>query len=356
MQIIHAADLHLGSKIDARLPKHLAEMRRLEVRSAFQNMLTYANQHNIHIILLAGDIFDSDLPLRQDKEFFYQLIEQNQHIRFYYLRGNHDCKTSYTKTLKNLKLFNDRWQYYMEREDGEEVVLAGIEQTAENAKTLYTTLTLEAKNTNIVLLHGQTSQTQTGKDIVNLPALQNKNIDYLALGHLHTYAYKMLDSRGQYAYCGCLEGRGFDELGAKGFIQLTVENKKITHRFIQNSLRQIQEIFVDLSDCAKFVDAMTKVEQTIQLQSQNLYRLQLIGKVHFECDTLAEIIQNTYQSRCFYLEVEDKTTIKYDIEGLQTEESLRGEFVRTVLQNESLLSLSKEKILQLGLQALTEKD
>ena len=55
-------------------------------------------------------------------------------------------------------------------------------------------------------------------------ALKNKNIDYLALGHIHGYKEAPLDGRGKYCYPGCLEGRGFDECGKKGFVLLNIEN------------------------------------------------------------------------------------------------------------------------------------
>ena len=54
--------------------------------------------------------------------------------------------------------------------------------------------------------------------------LKEKNIDYLALGHIHEYSQGQIDLRGKYAYSGCLEGRGFDELGEKGFILIDVSD------------------------------------------------------------------------------------------------------------------------------------
>lgn len=357
MKILHAADIHLASKIDARLPKELADIRRAEVRKSFQNMLKYANEHNIHIILLAGDIFDSDLPLKHDKLFFYQLIEENSHITFYYLRGNHDCKTSYTKQLENLKTFSDCWQYYTiytkQTTTERDIILAGIEQTTQNASSLYSDLNLMQHTINILLLHGQESNSQYGKDIVNIAALKNKNIDYLALGHIHKYTYKALDSRGYYAYSGCLEGRGFDELGPKGFIELTVENNKITHKFIPTSQREILEIAIDLTDCNSFSNALTKIKQKIELKQENIYRLILKGAVSFATTTLAEIVKNHFSTNCFFIEVQDKTTTQQNIEAIKTENSLRGEFTRIVLQaNEHNLEF-KEKVIALGLKALS---
>ena len=62
--------------------------------------------------------------------------------------------------------------------------------------------------------------------------------DYLALGHIHYNVVEPLDSRGVYAYSGCLEGRGFDETGEKGFVLIEVENNidlKIIQEYLGHS-------------------------------------------------------------------------------------------------------------------------
>lgn len=70
-------------------------------------------------------------------------------------------------------------------------------------------------------MHGQIRDT-SGKDKINVSKLRNKNIDYLALGHIHTFTSIKIDDRGTGVYSGCLEGRGFDECEDKGFVELTI--------------------------------------------------------------------------------------------------------------------------------------
>ena len=88
-----------------------------------------------------------------------------------------------------------------------------MELTPENSGSIYHTLSLDADQCNIVVLHGQESEysARDKAEIIHLTALKNKGIDYLALGHIHSYKQERLDARGVYCYPGCLEGRGFDE-------------------------------------------------------------------------------------------------------------------------------------------------
>ena len=70
MKIIHSADIHLGSKIEAKLTKEKADIRKAEVRQAFNKMVNYAVLNDIKIILISGDLFDSARPLKKDKEYW----------------------------------------------------------------------------------------------------------------------------------------------------------------------------------------------------------------------------------------------------------------------------------------------
>ena len=72
MKIIHTADIHLGSKIN-KFPKDISNERKQEIRNSFLRMVNYANENGVSLILLSGDVFDSDKPFKKDKDFLYKL-------------------------------------------------------------------------------------------------------------------------------------------------------------------------------------------------------------------------------------------------------------------------------------------
>lgn len=131
--------------------------------------------------------------------------------------------------------------------------------TPENCTSFYSTLSLQKEDRNIVLLHGQVSDTM-GMDRIYLRRLRNKQIDYLALGHVHKHQEGKLDDRGKYAYSGCLEGRGFDEIGEHGFILLAVEDE-IKTEFIPFQERLIVEEKVDISAASDAYSAAQLVKK-----------------------------------------------------------------------------------------------
>lgn len=93
----------------------------------------------------------------------------------------------------------------------------------------YGELNPDPTRVNIVVLHGQVAEYKPKNDApeISLPKLTNKNIDYIALGHIHDFKIEKLDSRCSWCYSGCLEGRGFDECGKKGFVLLDIKNNKV---------------------------------------------------------------------------------------------------------------------------------
>ena len=75
MKLIHCADIHLSSKINAHLTLEQSKLLRDEIKLSFNKLLAYATTNNIHYILLSGDVFDSDKPFKKDKDFFYEAIK-----------------------------------------------------------------------------------------------------------------------------------------------------------------------------------------------------------------------------------------------------------------------------------------
>lgn len=347
MKILHCADIHLASKMESKFPKEKSDERKRELRAAMSRMVEYAKANGIKVIILAGDIFDSDRPLKKDKEFFYSVVRNTPEIDFLYLRGNHDTLESYTEYgLENLKTFSEEWTSY----DYGDVVITGLEITENNALSMYSSLNLEKDRNNIVVLHGQTGNTG-GLCKVQLSRLRNKNIDYLALGHIHTFSCGKIDERGQYAYSGCLEGRGFDEFGPKGFIEITAD-EKISFGFVPNCSRVFEEVTVDISDTEDLFTACKKVQGFIKCKPSDIVRVNLCGEVSFDTEGLDREIEKQLEHKYYFISVKNATCVKYDLSSVEGDVSLKGEFIRAVLGSD-YSEEDKTAIISCGLKALS---
>lgn len=349
MKIIHTADIHLGSKFTS-FPQEIRKQRQAELKATFANMVEYAKNNNVSIIMLCGDIFDSNTPSKKDKEFFYSIIKENKDIDFLYLKGNHDILASYEETYSNLKLFSNEWESYTYGD----VVISGLEIRPLNKTSYYSTLNLDPTKKNIVMLHGQIGDSLNSD--INLKKLQNKNIDYLALGHIHKVSEGKLDNRGKYVYCGCLEGRGFDETKRHGFYLLDIDKYNLKYEFVDFASRTIHEVNVDISPCLNLNEIKNKINSDISFISKDIYKINLVGELNFDVSFNTQDIKSLLEDKAFYLDVSDKTTRKIDVLKYKNDISIRGEFVRLVMSKNDLTEVEKNKIISLGLKTLDREE
>lgn len=345
MKIIHCADLHLGSKIASGLD-NISSVRRAEVRVSLSNLVEYAIANEIKIILLSGDVFDSDNPLKKDKDYFYSIVRENKDIDFIYLKGNHDINTINDDNLSNLKTFNNSWMSYRFGK----VVISGIELNKNNITSFYSTLNLHYNDFNIVMLHGDINKE------IDLTKLKNKDIDYLALGHIHSFYKNSLDDRGIYAYPGCLIGRGFDEDGEKGFIVIDINDNNFNFKFIPNTIRIIENINVDISNLDSISLINNKIRDVLNNKNKNnIYRIILKGDIPYNLE-INEMDIKANLADYYFICIKDVTKRKIDEKKYLNEVSLRGEFIRTVLNDSAINEDDKKEIIALGLRMLEGRE
>ncbi len=79
---------------------------------------------------------------------------------------------------------------------------------------------------------------------IDLKKLQNKNVNYFALSHIHKREVGEV-GESKYSYPGCVLGRGFDEVGEKGFLVLDTETNTTTFHQLSDILFEHIDIQVN---------------------------------------------------------------------------------------------------------------
>ena len=346
MKIIHCADLHLDSKLETNLDRAKANSRRRELVLSFEKMVDYALKNSVKAVIVAGDMFDHNKITKSTVQTIASIISKAPEIDFLILAGNHDNNNPFElleSLPKNLFLFSDRWTAY----NYEGVTISGIALTEVNANVVYSSLSLEPENYNIAVMHGDISCE------INLPMLRGKNIDYLALGHIHEHSEGSLDARGVYAYSGCLESRGFDESGIKGFYLIDTDKK--SHTFVSGlSVRNMLEIKTDITGLEQYAEICDAVEKELEKSGackDDMVKIILTGSCSLDANKEPEQILKHFESRFFFAKVKDQTTTQISADDYKNDISLKGEFVRRVLAS-SLSQEEKEQIIIYGIRAL----
>ncbi len=343
MKIIHTADVHLDSKLNRHFGDRQAKERRDELLITFRKMVKYAADEGVEAILIAGDLFDVPRISATARNGVLAAIQDNPEISFFYLRGNHDAdaflqdvKDRLGELPENLKLFSKEWtSYELTGADGSGVVITGAEMDAENKGKLAASLVLDQGKLNIVMLHGQEVETAGKRDaeVIPLREYKNRGIDYLALGHVHAPKLEKLDARGQYAYCGCLEPRGFDECGPRGFYMLNVGPDGIRAEFVRFAKRLTWELPVDVSEDLTSEDALGSVRRAAEaagISENDMVKVVLEGESDLSAEFDEKYMAKALEEAFYFVKVVDKSVPKVDYESFQYDASLKGEYVRRI--------------------------
>jgi DNA repair exonuclease SbcCD nuclease subunit len=362
MKIIHCADLHLDSKMQTNLTKEQARERKSEILETFLSMIEYAVENNVSAVMISGDLFDTKRVSARTVNVVRDAVLNNPDIMFYYLKGNHDVSTVFDEAddmPDNLKTFGEEWITYCPGEAEKcRIRITGAELSEKNSSSLYDSLVLDTACINIVMMHGQESERGTDRtECINLRALKNKGIDYLALGHIHSYKIERLDARGVYCYPGCLEGRGFDECGEHGFVLLDIDEDRnaVNAEFVPLAFRKFYCIEADISGCMSTPQIEDRISGKLSSEKHektDLIKIVLTGSVDVECEKDIDYLSKRLEGLFYYLKIEDKSKFTADLSSFKYDESLKGEFVRTVMADETISDADKAAIIRYGIQAL----
>ena len=349
MKILHTSDLHIGSPLTSRLSKEKVRERKGELITNFERMIEEAVYRRVSVFIIAGDLFDTSKITKSTAERVIGAISRCPSIDFLYLSGNHE-KNALTEsgvTLpENLKLFGEGWTYF----DYGEVCVAG---RSEIAAGMFASLELDYRKTNIVVLHGALADGKTGGEIIGRRELEGKHIDYLALGHYHTYSEHKIDDTGIAVYAGTPEGRGFDEVGQKGFVIIEADGRHARHTFRPFARRTLRIIDVDLTDADGRGEVDHRVDSALSgIPHTDLVRVRLCGKRAPELFPDEGAILARWQNAFYHFEIKDESSIRINPEDYKYDRSLKGEFIRLVTSKKDLSDEEKDKIIRTGLAAL----
>lgn len=349
MKILHMADCHLDAVMEQHLPARLARARRRELLLTFSRAIAAAKAEGASLVLIAGDLFDTDSPSEGAVRYVLDCIEAHSDITFVYIEGNHDIGALAGVSLpQNFRLIPARTGETLAFGD---VVLHAAGYGA--GEDILSSFVFDESTTNILLLHGtlSTSRIDTREEIISRPLLDDKKIDYLALGHFHTHTPLLLSRGGLACYAGTPEGRGFDETGDCGVVLFDTETGKA--EFLMTASRTLHDIAVDVTGAVTLPEIERRVEAAVHGICENdMVRLTLTGEVEEHYLKEPEQIKLLLDGRFFFTKVKDSIKLHLRADRFRNDISLRGEFVRRVLGNPNLSEEDKERVLSFGLRAL----
>ena len=208
LKLIHTSDVHLESDTFGAGPR--GDIFRDSVRRAFSGVIDVANGNRADLLLIVGDLFDSNRISIEALDFAMNQIARAQ-MPVVMIPGNHDAhdERSIYAALpsaslpQNLHLILDPegvslefpelaahvWGRALVEHSPEYRPLSGLPEPVPHAW-------------NIGLAHGFFTEVETNRSSPITPAeIEASGYDYIALGHIHVFG-DVSQGRTRAFYCG----------------------------------------------------------------------------------------------------------------------------------------------------------
>ena len=326
MRILHLADVHLGASY-ASFGPHAGERSEAVLR-AFRRLPEVAREHQVHAVLVAGDLFDGPRPdersAAEAREVIRQLLEVVPAV--FLVPGNHDplvIPGPYSDLPGAAHVFSapDPSQpVSVDTEAGPLHVYGFAYDFAHQPDPLSGFQRTDAEGVHVALLHGAVRDAPhwSGGDSLRLSRdeLGALGVDYIALGDYHRFrppSEFAADGSVPACYSGSFAGLDHTETGPRGVVVAEVSpGSAPVVRLVPSGVPSLQALQdLDVSTCADDLEVIERVADLVEPDS--LPVVTLSGQTEFAVDP--ERVEAGLAARFPFARVRDRTR-HYDSDRL----------------------------------------
>lgn len=363
VKILHCADIHIGAE-EAFLGAR-AQSRRAETLITFEKIVNIARENSVDIILIAGDLFNSNNIEKPFVERVFECLACVPDIKVVFAAGNHDplnAESPFKKysAPKNVFVLETKDCFVEFKELNTRVYGKSFKEVYMTGESRFS-LEADPEFINIMCIHGEVrADLGSNYNSITNAFIETSRMDYMALGHVHKCSGINKIGNTYFAYCGCPEGLGFDELNEKGIYLGEISKDICSLRFVPTAKRMhiCEQIDVgEESSSSRISDRITDVlkQKYKDTYTENLYKIILTGEIDEGTVISVPEITARLNDFLYFAKVKNKTELKVDLELLSKEKSLKGIFVKNMLGKiDSADETEKESLkaaLNLGLKA-----
>ena len=273
IKILHSADWHLDAPMSGHSPEQ-ADFLRRELKKIPQQIVKLAKAESCDLMLLSGDLFDGEASAETVRNVQNALAEAN--IPVFISPGNHDyiCPTSPYETEgwpENVHIFKSPKVETVTLPELD-CKIYGAGYTSMDCPALLKGFQAAGEETwHLGIFHAEAEVSGSAYCPISREQIRASALSYLALGHIHKGS-SLRAGETLCAWPGCPMGRGYDELGAKGVILVTL-NEDVKASFLPLDTPRFYDEEVEVGDNAK--DAVAALLPA--LHTDDFYRITLTG-------------------------------------------------------------------------------
>ena len=316
IKILHSAEWHLDSPMLRHDPQQAQQLRK-NLQSIPMLLAEACQKEQCDLVLLSGDLFDG--AYAADTLALVKKALAAMEAPVFISPGNHDYVGEESPWLRetwpdNVHIFT--------HPAIEAVDVPGLDCCVYGAGFIGTEcmgLLQDFSPTHteryaLGVLHGDPTQTDSSYCPVTMQQVAASGLDYLALGHIHKSG-SFQSGKTLCAWPGCPMGRGYDEVGEKGYYIVTVDNT-VSARFVPLALPR----FFDLTATED-----TSLDTLLPpVGNDDFYRITLTGP--WEKPDLAAIRESC--ARFPNLELKDETVPPTELWGTADQDTFEGMYFK----------------------------
>jgi DNA repair exonuclease SbcCD nuclease subunit len=251
-EFIHTADLHLGSRLSTvgAESEEMQEKLQNATYSAFENIVDACIEEDVDFLVISGDLYDEDSRSVKANQFLANQMKklQEQCIDAYIIHGNHDPMDKgedFVNMPENVHVFDSEDPEVVDHNNEIEILGQSYRSRHETRK-MVPHYNPDVSKISIGLLHTDLDPDNKDYVPVSLQDLENEEVDYWALGHIHET--KIFEDNLA-AYPGIPQGRHIEEKGVGGCLKVEVSKNSSTEvEFVPVSSICWREHEIDLEE------------------------------------------------------------------------------------------------------------
>ena len=351
LRLLHTADVHLGAR-HADLGEVAATQRERQF-AAFRVAVALAIGEHVDVVLIAGDLFDSNTqPARSVERVAAELKRlADASIRTVIIPGTHDCYDrasiyrSYDLPAMAGSGPDDDMVTVLTPERGSvhlaacDVVVHGTVFATKRAphsplRDLRVAQPDTSATWHVGMVHGSLAiPDKTDRDdvVITKEEISATGLDYLALGHWHS-TQRGKAGNTTYAYSGAPEPVAVNQDGAGNVLLVTIEDQagkrvvNVEERRV--GLTRFEKLELDAAGVANQPDLVSKI--AAKADPDLVLEVRLTGVLPDELDIDTTEVEDQLRASFLRVRVRDDATPALSAGSLPSPDTIAGAFIRDV--------------------------
>jgi len=355
MKLLHFADLHLDAPFAWASPD-TARSRRRNRREALTRIVALAEAEKVDAILSAGDLFEQDRIGPDTVEFLRSTFERTDRP-VYLAPGNHDWLSprspyALVEWSANIHVFIEATLQPVELDDG--LTLWGAAHRAPaNTDDLFAGFRVDRGGVNVALAHASERSALAWQESGKAPHAPFDSAELPATGLAHAFLghYHVPRDAELHTYPGNPDPLDFGETGERGAVIATIQGDGAV-------TRERRDVFVsEVHDLEVNVDGASHSDEVAAVVGERVAPLGGCVRVTLSGELAPSVQLDLREIERIGGHLEGLVvragllSVGYDLAGIGAESTVRGQFVRSAME-EIVDPELRRRVILTGLRAL----